>query len=286
LTPPAPRAAAEGEVPLPWIVPSHQAPALALKVWRPLWFSGLGLVLGSLAPDLEFIVPVRKEMYVGHTVLGQVLFTVPVALLLYLLSTEIVLPWLIPYLPRAWWDLTALKRPCGIAWASVAFSAFAGGLTHIFLDGFTHTVPEGGWALAFLPWLGWGVPTFFGVVALHDLLQVLTTALLGMVALRTWGRILDDRLLRVWRRETMPYVESPRPRSPKTLIRWLGATASLGIAGAVLARPGTSVAHAVEFASYGFLDGVALGLLLPAIAHRLTTGLRRSFPRRAVSAAP
>ena len=168
---------------MPWIVPSHQAPALALKAWRPRWFSGLGLVLGSLAPDLEFIVPVRKEMYVGHTIAGQLFFTVPVTLVLYLLSTEIVLPWLVPYLPRAWWDLSVLKRPRGLAWAGVAASGLLGGLTHIFLDGFTHTVPEGGWALEFLPWLGRGIPTLFGVVALYDLLQVLLTILLAVVTL-------------------------------------------------------------------------------------------------------
>jgi membrane-bound metal-dependent hydrolase YbcI (DUF457 family) len=256
-----------------------------LKAWRPRWFSGLGLVLGSLAPDLEFIVPVSKEMYVGHTILGQLVFTVPVALLLYLLSTDVVFPWIVSYLPRAWWDLTALKSPRGMAWAGVAFSAFAGGLTHIFLDGFTHNLPEGGWALAFLPWLGWGVPTPFGAVAFHDLLQVIATVLLGVMALRMWGRILDDRLLRIWRGGTVPLLESRAPRSATKLLRWLGAAASLGIAGALLGRPGMSVGQAVEFASYGLLDGLALGVLLPAVAHRVTTGLRRSLPRRAAPAA-
>lgn len=270
---------------MPWIIPSHQAPALALKAWRPRFFSGLGLVLGSLAPDLEFIVPVSKEMHVGHTVVGQIVFTVPVALLLYLLSTDVVFPWIVSYLPRAWRDLTALERPRGIAWAGVAFSAFAGGLTHIFLDGFTHNLPEGGWALAFLPWLAWGVPTPFGAMALHDLLQVIATVLLGGMALRMWGRILDEHLLRIWRGGTLPAGESPAPRSAAKLLRWLGATASLGVAGALLGRPGMSVGQAVEFASYGFLDGIALGLLLPAIAHRFTTGLRRSLPRSAAPAA-
>lgn len=269
---------------MPWIIPSHQAPALALKAWRPRWFSGLGLALGSLAPDLEFIVPVRKQACLGHTIVGQFLFTVPVTLLLYLMSTEIVLPWLVPYLPRAWWDLGALKRPRGIAWGGVALSAALGGLTHIFLDGFTHSVPEGGWAIAFLPWLSRGIPTPFGIVALHDLLQVLATALLGIVTLRLWGRILDARLLGAWRRQAIPPTSPASPRSRRRLVRWLGAAASLGTAGALLGRSGASPWQAVELASYGLLDGIALGLLLPALAHRLTTGLRPSLPRRAASA--
>jgi hypothetical protein len=34
----------------------------------------VALVLGSLAPDREFIVPVRKEAILGHTEVGQILF--------------------------------------------------------------------------------------------------------------------------------------------------------------------------------------------------------------------
>jgi len=38
------------------MIPSHQAPVIPLKRWRPHWFSGLALVLGTLAPDLVFIL--------------------------------------------------------------------------------------------------------------------------------------------------------------------------------------------------------------------------------------
>ena len=53
---------------MPWIVPSHQAPVLPLKAWRPAWFSGLGLVLGSVTPDLVFIFSLG--FYVTPAVLG------------------------------------------------------------------------------------------------------------------------------------------------------------------------------------------------------------------------
>src|SRR5215813_9115 len=81
--------------PMPWIAPSHQAPALALKMWRPRSFSGLALCLGSAAPDLEFILRLRHEWVVSHTLAGQLFFTVPLVMLLHRLATDLVLPWLV-----------------------------------------------------------------------------------------------------------------------------------------------------------------------------------------------
>ncbi len=62
-----------------------------------------------------------------------------------------------------------IRRPRRIAWATVAVSGWIGGLTHIFIDGFTHG-NHSGWAVALLPFLrrpvaGVGLP-------LHDVLQV------------------------------------------------------------------------------------------------------------------
>ncbi len=84
---------------MPCIAPSHQAPALLLKRWRPAWFSGLGLVIGTMAPDLEFILRLQDNWVVSHTLAAQLYFTVPLTLVLYWLSVELVLPWLVPFLP-------------------------------------------------------------------------------------------------------------------------------------------------------------------------------------------
>jgi Domain of unknown function (DUF4184) len=263
---------------LPWIVPSHQAPALWLKSWRPRWFSGLGLVLGGLAPDLEFIVPVRKEMFLSHTLPGQVLFTLPVALVLYLLSTDLVLPWLSPYLPPAWRDLDAIRRPTGRGWLKVAASAVVGGLTHVALDGVTHDAAGGGWAVAFLPWLAARVSTPMGALPLHDVLQIVLTVVLGAASLLAWRRILRKRLLWKWRERTPPAHASTRGRSPLRLACCVLGCGILG-AGAMAASaadgpPGT----VVELASYALLDGLALGLLLGACGSRIMATSRRPVP--------
>jgi hypothetical protein len=255
--------------PVPWIVPSHQAPALFLKSWRPRWFSGLALVLGSLAPDLEFIVPVRKEAILGHTVAGQILFTVPVVLVLYVLTTDLVIPWLVPYLSRSWHDLVALERPRGRAWWGVALSGALGGLTHIALDGFTHGEASGGWAVAFFPLLSLNMRSPLGPLPVHDVLQIVLTVVLGAAALDAWRRIAGQRLLWSWRSRSPRPVLAASPTWRRRVLRWLTACGALGVAAVLFFKPAASLGQAVELAAYGCLDGLAAGILLGAITHRI-----------------
>src|SRR5262249_15158448 len=159
---------------MPWVVPSHQAPAVLLKAWRPKWFSGLGLVLGTIAPDLEFIFRVDSNWYVSHTWAAQLYFTVPVVILSYWLLVEIVFPWLVlhvpdgpPFHPRA---LATLRAPRGHEWWTVAASAWLGGLSHLFLDGFTHD-DRSGWAVALWPVLRSDVGFAWYHLPVFDLLQ-------------------------------------------------------------------------------------------------------------------
>jgi hypothetical protein len=259
---------------VPWIIPSHQAPALLLKNWRPRWFSGLALVLGSLAPDLEFIVPLRKETFLSHTVIGQVLFTVPVVLLLYLLTTELVLPWLSRYLGHGWRDLEALQRPRGgVAWLRVAVSASAGGLTHLALDGFTHGPESGGSLVAWVPLLAFRIWLPLGSAPLHDVLHVMSTILFGVAALQMWQRIASERLLWTWSGEAARSFPAPEP--PQRVLLWLTACGFLGAAVASALRAGAPLGPAIEFAAWGFLDGVAFGALLAATLDRIVKRLSR-----------
>src|SRR6185369_2971020 len=85
---------------MPWIAPSHQAPVLPLKLWKPHLFSGLALCLGAAAPDLEFVLRIDYDWIISHTFAGQIYFTVPLVLLLHAALTAVVLPWLLPLLPE------------------------------------------------------------------------------------------------------------------------------------------------------------------------------------------
>lgn len=41
---------------MPLTFPTHPAAVVPLKVWRPRWFDGVALVVGSVAPDLAYVL--------------------------------------------------------------------------------------------------------------------------------------------------------------------------------------------------------------------------------------
>src|SRR5262249_59617360 len=126
--------------------------------------------------------------------------------------------------PRA---LATLRPPRGREWLVVAFSGWVGGLTHIFLDGFTHD-DRSGWAVALFPalkqhvWVGWFRMPF------HDVLQNLSSLVLGVAALVAWNRMAS--------RHPAPAHASGAP-SPERAARqaWLAvAVAISGTCGALV----------------------------------------------------
>jgi membrane-bound metal-dependent hydrolase YbcI (DUF457 family) len=243
---------------MPCIAPSHQAPAFLLKQWRPTLFSGLALALGTLAPDLEFIFRIQSDWVVSHTLAAQLYFTAPLTVLLYWLSVELVLPWLVPFLPAGapfyLGALARLGRPRRAAWASVAVSGAVGGLTHIFLDGFTHG-GRSGWAVAFLPFLRSPVPGL--ALPLHDGLQAALSLGLGIYALELWRRRARERAGSVG--------SNPRPAEARAL---LAATvliaAAAGVAFARQLHPTAMGLEALELEAYGGADFVALAIVVGA----------------------
>jgi hypothetical protein len=246
---------------LPWIAPSHQAPALILKLWKPRWFSGLALVLGTIAPDLEFIVQMDGKWYVGHTLLGQIYFTVPVVISLYLLCVDLLIPWALMYLPDGpplyWHACAKQRRPEGVEWLGVAFSGYVGGLTHIFLDGFTHA-DRSGWAVALFPILR---RTLFGA-PVYEELQVVLSIVLAFVSFWAWRRIVERSP------EARP-VPRASQKAREELLRWLAVCLSAGVVLALGLRPHTSFGLAIERGAYGALTFLGLGFVLSALARRL-----------------
>jgi len=257
---------------MPLLAPSHQALVLPLKHWRPGWFSGLGLVLGTLAPDLVFILRLDESgSPIGHSLLGQVILTVPLVLVLHALATTLVLPWLLPRLPGgAPLHLHALARSRPAtdtrAFARVAFSGLVGGLTHIALDGFTHGQQDGGWALALLPALATPVPHLGGTVPLHDALQFWLSLGLGALALCTW-----HRMARSLPGPGAAAVGDVRPAPAAACRRAVRATLGAALLGAVAApvlKDAVGSPDALKLASYGALTFAMTATVLGAAADR------------------
>jgi hypothetical protein len=258
---------------MPWIIPSHPAPALALKRLWPRAFSGLALALGTIAPDLEFILRWSKKEIISHDIAGQIVFTVPCVLLLYWSTTDLLVPFLLPYLPSGQpmhlEDLAALKRPSGAEWWTVMGCGALGGLSHIFLDGFTHAAAGGGWAVDLVPILATPVPWPGGPTPIYEALQLVLSALLGAFSLSAWLAIARGRELLNWRGLTPAPAPSPAPRAARrTLQGWL-ALSMLTCGLLAPAIRGASGAVAFELGIYGALSGVFYGLVTAALGQRL-----------------
>jgi hypothetical protein len=201
-------------VPFPLL--AHQAPVLPLKLWRPRLFSAVALCAGSIAPDFEYLRrPVRPG--IGHSLLGQVVYCLPLSILITWLVARFVGPALASCLPRsARWrfdDLATLLNPFSgtRAFGVVAASCLVGSFSHILLDSFTHTDT---WASRLFPVLRRLVPFFGTRIALALALQFTLSVVGAVVALLLMGRLLI-------RREAAAGFESPAAKGHRRTGGWL-----------------------------------------------------------------
>jgi hypothetical protein len=129
---------------VPFTLLSHQAPVLPLKLLRPRWFCATALAIGSMAPDLEYVFVASPSRQIGHTLVGQLTFCLPLTLILVWLVRLVVarpvalhLPDLGPFHLRDY-RLLGRARPTFLDAARVTSSALIGSLSHLLLDGLSH----------------------------------------------------------------------------------------------------------------------------------------------------
>jgi len=258
---------------MPLLAPSHTAPVLPLKLWKPHLFSGLALAIGAAAPDLEFILRLDTDWIVSHTFAAQIYFTVPLVMILHGILTSYVLPWAIPFLPSgAPWHLhdLALIRPAASArdWLRVAVSGFLGGLSHVLIDGFTHG-NHTGWAVALLPALRTpvAVPPL-GSWPLYDVLQGVLSVVLGVLGLDLLADIARRRCLVSWSGEAPPMIAEATPAERREALQYGIMCALLGMA-AGFARGEAVRGRGFETAVHGTLAFLFYGVILAAFTDRL-----------------
>jgi hypothetical protein len=264
---------------MPWIAPSHQAPVLPLKTWKPHLFSGLALCIGAAAPDLDFILRIDYIWIVSHTFAAQLFFTVPLVMVLHLILTALLIPWVLPLLrggaPLYLHDL-ALLRPAASArdWLRIAVSGWVGGMSHVLIDGFTHG-NKSGWATAIFPVLRTPLPTPFGPLPLYDFLQLSLTILFAVMALRWFADAARRRLLVQWSGLTPPPVPQATSAVRRGALQYSLLCVALGIAVGLSRRDDTRGPW-IDIVAHGGLAFLFYGLVAAAAVDRLRA--RRRVP--------
>lgn len=125
---------------MPLTLPTHPIAVVPLKLWRPRWFDGVALAVGSVAPDLGYATYGFGETVRTHNLLALVWWSVPVTLVAVrpcrwaVSAVAAHLPGGGPLRLRDYGVLSAVRHP----WYVTVFSALLGSFSHIAWDSVTH----------------------------------------------------------------------------------------------------------------------------------------------------
>lgn len=120
---------------------AHQAPAVALKIWRPSWFDATALCVGTMAPDLLYAVSDAANTD-PHQWLPALALGLPLTIIMGTLIRTIVVPEFAPMVPDVGrlrlrsFGVVSHRRPPSL---QTLISALVGIATHLALDSFTHS---------------------------------------------------------------------------------------------------------------------------------------------------
>jgi hypothetical protein len=242
---------------MPLTLLTHPVAVVPLKLWRPRWFDGVGLVVGAVAPDIAYAADGYGVTIHSHAWHAPLWWAVPIALVGGRL-VRWAAPVVAAHLPgggrlalRDYGVLGTVRHP----WWVTAWSAVLGAVSHIVWDAFTHPYVDGGRLL--FPWLHDqvrpGMPWWELLVRVSDLVGFAVG--LGL-ALHLGGA----RLLRRWHGPP-----PPAPRRPAAF--WV--TASTVVAAGVALLP-IQPARLLPGQAIRCLVIACLALLAASAAVRLT----------------
>ncbi|MFU8876207.1 DUF4184 family protein [Micromonospora sp. SL4-19] len=231
---------------MPLTFPSHLAPVLPLKRWRPAWFDGVALATGAVAPDVGYLFTgTRFEFGLrAHTLGGLLWCCLPIALA-YAWIVRRVIAGIAVHLPGerlfAWRDyaaLTGVRHP----WQVTVCSAFIGAFSHVAWDRVTHTER----------WL-----RLLGIQDFHAATGIYWWALSDTLSTVAGAVVVVALALRAARRqEIFAGVRPPAPPA-RPVVFWgvalpvaaLGALALLGLPAATVPAPaGVRLLHVAALA--------------------------------------
>jgi hypothetical protein len=245
---------------------SHPAAVGPLSpITRRLRLPFAALVIGAMVPDFEFFLQLRPAVRWSHSLVGLVIFCLPVGLAVYLawvgyartpVRSLLALPATPPDPAPVW------RAPSW--WARVVVAILLGAATHLLWDGVTHS---GYWGSRRWPWLLATALTFRGTaIPWFDLFQHLSTALGGVVVL-AW--------LSATFRRTGAFARLRRSRWRQGTLAGLALATLVGaLSGLRWQRPSNywTLQVAIGRVAVGALLGLALATLIYSVAFRLRRG--------------
>jgi hypothetical protein len=234
---------------------AHPMAVLPLMRWRRrLGLDATCLVIGSMAPDVEYFVRGNRIATISHTALGLVTWNLPVTLILGAVLHAFVKWPLLLIAPAAIsrraiaWVGTPWRECWGVAAVtSCAISAVLGAASHLAWDSFTHANQ---WGTEHVHALDARITVpLYGETAVHRVLQYGSTAV-GLTVLA----IVVFRALRRVPPRTLAALPRTRARICVSLC------IALGVALAVARIPAAE--RGIDTLVIGPLDGVLAGVLV------------------------
>lgn len=247
-------------------------PAAAVPLARPLGRWGVlpALVIGSIAPDLVYFLPVRITREQSHSVSGLFWWCLPAGVALFVLYQIVLRRPLRDLMPDEWQARLAAAPTAAsaIGLVAVPISVLVGSVTHLLWDSFTH--PEAP-AVAAFPFLRWRLFTISDYpVCVFNVLQHTSTAV---------GILLLVRWIRAWVARTEP--RPLRPMFPPAT-RWAiagGIVAAASLAALVVGRrylPAQVTLHGLQPFAWHLvttgLGSIGAGIVLYSVAWHLLPG--------------
>ncbi|MGC1458559.1 MAG: DUF4184 family protein [Steroidobacteraceae bacterium] len=127
---------------------SHAAAVLPFSHWLRRLRVLSATVIGSMVPDLGYLMPVHPSRMLTHSALSLVTFSLPLGLLCYWVFQRLIKAPLLSLLPdQAYMRWRPFAAPAALdsprQWLLAAGGVLAGAVTHLAWDGFTHEGARG-----------------------------------------------------------------------------------------------------------------------------------------------
>ena len=161
---------------------SHVAAVLPFR--RPLarWRVLSAIIVGSMVPDFGFLLPSQPDRFETHSIFGLYTFCLPVGIASWWLFQRLIRPAVVELLPDGAYARARAAPPLDLAfvapWLLAAAAVFAGAVTHLVWDGFTH---EGARGVRMIPALDDPVADIAGHHLLGFKFLQLGSSLVGLI---------------------------------------------------------------------------------------------------------